>query len=69
MTVVPCRGIMERQLGVLLTADERWLLQQPGAWVEGPDGLTTHAYQRVDVDKGAQIFEAADGEIDRSASR
>lgn len=70
MTAVPCRGITDRQLGVLLKAD-RWLLQRPDAWVEGPDGLTTHVCERVDLDEAtAQILdEAADAEIDGWASR
>jgi hypothetical protein len=49
MTVVPCRGITDRDFETLLSAPKA--LSRTDCWVEGPDGLTTYVSVRVDVDK------------------
>jgi hypothetical protein len=52
LTVVPCRGITDRELCSLIRA--RKVLYGRDVWVEGPDGRTTYVSVPVDVDKAIE---------------
>jgi hypothetical protein len=50
LTVVPCRGITDRNLQTLLDAPVWARRVRPEDWRYGPDGRTTHVSVRVDID-------------------
>jgi hypothetical protein len=68
-TVVPCRGITDRNPQTLRDAPDWSRRTRPEEWRRGPDGWTTHVLVDIDVDETiARALEAAD-EGDRRSDR
>jgi hypothetical protein len=66
VTVVPCRGITDRDLKKLTMAHPR---PEPGRWTYGPDGWTSHCSVRVDIDDTIASIVECVGEIDSWGTR